>query len=179
MAIGGRWGVQIVGDAQRRLEQASRDCEKAIMQTVNEAAAVVQREAKENVRTKLNTTGTAKGVLRRSIKVVRDTSELSADIGTDVIYGRIHEFGGTIKPVKAKFLAIPVGNLKGSPRQHNLALATTLKGQYVLVDGAGEVQYILRKEVVIPERPYLRPALEDKRPVIKRKFNDLLRKLGL
>lgn len=56
-----------------------------------------------------------------------------ADVGTNIVYGAIHEFGGTIKPGAKGFLAWQSG------------------GKWVFT----------RKPVRIPKRPYLRPALDD------------------
>jgi len=101
------------------------------------------------------------GHLRQSLTHRVDGPGLYAEVGTNVKYAAIHEFGGVIKPKGHPFLAIPIGGRKGSPTQYkDLHLGTTLKGQYVLVDGMGEVQYLLRRQVVIPARPYLQPALE-------------------
>ncbi len=55
------------------------------------------------------------------------------NIGTNVIYGRIHEFGGRITPISAPYLRFK-----------------TLDGHWHSV-----------KEVNIPARPFLRPAIEN------------------
>jgi len=61
------------------------------------------------------------------------------DIGTNIIYARIHELGGTISAVTAKAL-------------HWIDAAT------------GE--HRVAKSVHIPARPYLRPALDENEPSI-------------
>lgn len=104
------------------------------------------------------------GTLTRSIHIeVLESGQFFCwvAIGTNLEYAVIHEFGGVIIPKNAKFLAIPVGNLVGSPRLHDLNVAQTRNGQYVLVDQSGQVQYLLRQQVVIPARPYLRPAWDE------------------
>jgi len=84
------------------------------------------------------------------------------EIGTDLEYGAIHEFGGTIRPKNAKYLAIPVGSYKDSPRKHpGLKLRKTRNGNLVLVSPSGQVQYVLKSSVEIPARPYLRPAIDE------------------
>lgn len=101
------------------------------------------------------------GHLRQSITHRVDGPGMYAEVGTNLKYARIHEFGGTIKPQGHPFLAIPIGTRKGSPTQYkDLHLATTLKGQYLLVDDLGTAQYLLRQQVKIPARPYLQPAME-------------------
>lgn len=55
-----------------------------------------------------------------------------ADVGSNLVYAAIHEYGGTILPKKGKYL---VFNIDG--------------------------QTIFAKKVVIPKRPYLAPALDN------------------
>lgn len=95
--------------------------------------------------------------------VVESTQERAVvEIGTNVEYAAIHEFGGTITAKKGKYLAIPVGTRRGSPSKHSdLRLRKTAGGNLVMVDGAGVVQYLLKTSVVIPARPWLRPAADE------------------
>lgn len=74
------------------------------------------------------------GHLRRSIKseVIKKPSSLIGKIFSNIIYARIHELGGVIRPKKGKCLKFQIG------------------GHWVMV-----------KKVKIPARPYLRPAIED------------------
>ena len=96
--------------------------------------------------------------------------------GSDVKYAAAHEYGATgsnaITPKKSKFLTIPVhpqlktaagvGRVPSARDIPGLTFAQTLKGQPLLVhEITGEVWYILRKRVEIPERPYMRPSLKD------------------
>lgn len=71
-------------------------------------------------------------------------------IGTNLKYGRIHEFGGTIKAKNSPFLVFRIGK-----------------------------QWISVKQVVIPDRPFLRPALADSKgaalSIIQRLANEALR----
>ena len=144
------FGIQIAGNAMKVLAKAAKDANKRVMATVKKAALRVQRGAKENVKTKLNTTGLSKGTLGRSIGIVARPARLEADIGPSVIYGRIHEFGGVIKPVKKKFLSF-----------------ISTQG-----DTAGERVFL--RSVTIPKRPYLQPALDAAKPAIERDFQALV-----
>ena len=122
------------------------------------------------------------GRLRSSIMAVVTTGPtdftltLSAGArqGANVRYAKIHEMGGTVRPIKAKYLAIPVGPAKtaagvaryASPRDApvELRFVQSLKGQPLLVEQRGKkgrviVWYVLRRSVTIPARPYLQPAL--------------------
>lgn len=93
----------------------------------------------------------------------QSATRAAVDIGTNLEYGAIHEFGGTIKPKTSRYLAIPVGERTGSPLKYSdLKVRKTGKGNLVLVDGSGGVQYVLKSSVEIPARPYLRPAIDEK-----------------
>lgn len=93
----------------------------------------------------------------------QSATRAAVDVGTNLDYGAIHEFGGTIKPKNAKYLAIPVGSYTGSPLKYSdLKVKKTGRGNLVLLDAGGRVQYVLKASVEIPARPYLRPALDEK-----------------
>lgn len=99
------------------------------------------------------------GYLRRSVtwRVEGDTAE----VGTNAVYGPIQEYGGEIKPKNANLLAIPIGNMKGSPRGHpDLFFVHTGGSRMYLMDKAGKPQYSLRPKVTIPARPYFGPAIK-------------------
>jgi len=136
-------GLGLAGDALKRMDKAARIAKQRVEAAVRKASMRVVRQAKINVRQVLNTTGKSKGRLSGSITVTDVPGEpLARAIGTDVIYARIHEYGGVITPVHADALAIPL-------------------------DGGG-VAFV--KSVTIPARPYLEPALEAVAPQIAQDF---------
>lgn len=71
-------------------------------------------------------------------------------IGSNLKYARIHELGGTIKAVNSPFLVFKIGK-----------------------------NWISKRSVVIPARPFLSPALKDSIPaarsIIQRMANEALR----
>lgn len=69
------------------------------------------------------------GTLAKSI-TYRLTSDKSVEVGTNVTYAAIHEFGGTIVPVNASALHFKIAD-----------------------------QWITTKKVTMPARPYLYPAI--------------------
>ncbi|MCL4528667.1 MAG: HK97 gp10 family phage protein [Chloroflexi bacterium] len=85
----------------------------------------------------------------------------SVDVGTNVEYAAIHEFGGTITAKKSKYLAIPVGTYTGSPRDHEDLKPRKSANGWVLLDASGAIQYVLKTSVQIPAQPYLRPAMDE------------------
>lgn len=142
---------------------------------------VVERWAKKNIRQ------------HHLIDTRNLTNSVTAEPeGTDVtigprnvVYAAIHEFGGTITAKKAQYLAIPVtGDAKaaGSPRSFPGTLHAQGFGGAVgtLVDEAGHVQYVLKKSVTLPAKPYLRPALVEHTDEINEAIAaDLRRSMGI
>jgi len=145
-------------------------------------AARLERFGKQNASSRLNVRS---GRLRASIsgsamKDTRGNIVLQLQAGgrdKDVSYARIHEDGGKrgdgiIRPRNAKFLTIPISDKlftgRGVQRYKSvrdvpdpLTFAQSLKGQPLLVHQiTGEVFYILKKQVKIPRRPYLKPAVD-------------------
>lgn len=157
----------VVGKAElitkfRRMGEAVRG--KTLANTLMSGLLVIGNAARGNVKSQgLIKTRT----LSRSIhEEITSTSAEWAEgqVGTNLEYAAIHEFGGVIKPKTAKHLAIPVGSYTGSPRTHSdLKVRKTTKGNLVMVDGGGKVQYVLKKSVEIPARPYMRPAFDEKK----------------
>lgn len=156
--------AKIVGleDFRAQLGRISQAPTGDALRTIVQAGAIIIRKAAAEKAPKKTRT------LARSIHLEvleSGATHCTIAIGTDVVYAAIHEFGGVILPKQARALAIPVGDLVGSPRMHTgmdaLRLARTRSGQAVLVDQMGWVQYILKDRVVIPARPYLRPAWDE------------------
>jgi phage gpG-like protein len=118
--------------------------------------------------------------LSRSLAQEREEvtpTQVTNVIGTNVEYGPIHEFGGTIRAKNGKYLAIPIGSLKGSPVGKGLHLRKTRGNTLLLVDSAGEAQYVLKQSVTIPARPYLRPAHDDNQAKAQEAIARVLKKL--
>lgn len=89
------------------------------------------------------------GILRASLMLQRSVtfsaSGSQVTIGTNRIYAGVHQFGATIKPVRAKALVFRMGGV--GPR-----------------GGAGIVRV---KSVTIPARPYLGFGPDDQRAVME------------
>ena len=135
--------MKLAGDAYRRMKRAAQVAEATIKGAVRKASSRVVRQAKINARQTLNTTGQSKGFLSRSITTSdvpgRGVRDFAQAVGPTAIYGRIHEFGGVIKPVKAERL------------------------MWRAPDGS----FRTAMSVTIPARPYLKPALETVQPQIE------------
>lgn len=126
------------------------------------------------------------GVLMNSIRATVSGGVLS--VFTDVAYAGLHQYGGTIRPVKARKLAIPVtreAKRAGSPRKMvGLRFATFPSGKGIAYtqQGTGNrasrtVHFVLVDEVTVPARPFLgfSPAFVER---LGRLFADELQRAG-
>ena len=79
-----------------------------------------------------------------------------------VPYARIHEYGGRILPKRRRFLTIPQEKAFIGRSALNFDLNFgRLGGKPYLFTKDGTAAYRLVRQVVIPERPYLRPAFAE------------------
>lgn len=97
-------------------------------------------------------------------------------------YAKIQEYGGTIVPKKAQWLAIPLdavktkgGVARGGPRDYqNTFFAKSKKGNLILFqkDSSGGIipLFVMKKEVTIPPRLGMRTLWNE----MKQERNDLL-----
>lgn len=115
------------------------------------------------------------GGLARAI-VVEKAGDLHFRVGTNLVYGKIHEFGGVVR-AKSGSLAVPVH--RDAKRYSEIGLGPRDMANLVFVKRPGkapilirenagrgkkqrgartEVMYVLLKSVRIPARPFLAPA---------------------
>lgn len=107
----------------------------------------IEAHAKINVeKTFKPGTGNLAGSIQTTVEKA-DADSVTVAVGPTVIYGRIQEFGGIIKPVFAKML-----HWVGEDGAHHQANAVT-----------------------IPARPYLRPAVDENVEKIMRAIGENLR----
>ena len=128
------------------------------------------------------------GRLTRSIKIVLFAYPAGNGVrgtwgSTDVNYALMQEIGGTIRPKRAKFLAVPISEeakRAGSPRNlPNLVYVQSVRGQPMLVnENTGRVHYLLKKSVTIPARPYLRPSADEIYPQLARNIRAAYQEAG-
>lgn len=107
--------------------------------------------------------------------------KLAVRIGTNVVYAAIQEFGGTIVPVDAGALTVPIHPL--AKKAASMGLGARSFPDLVLIERVGrppllvrikdkgrnkrfDIMYVLLPKVVIPAKPYLRPALTGNRSKI-------------
>jgi len=114
--------------------------------------------------------------LEKRLKKMDGKSVQVGFLGQDFInmIANVHEFGATIKPTKGKYLAIPIKKeAKGkSPRDfRNLTFIPGKNpdsGMLAIVTGKKVTPlFLLKKEVKIPERSFVRTSFDDKRNIKK------------
>lgn len=152
-----------LGHLVQRMKQAPTATIGAIGRGLNKGALVLLRESKRLVYAghEEHLEGDT-GHLRQSITYEVDEANYEANIGTNVIYAPAQEFGATITPKGHPYLAIPIGDMKGSPREHGDLFFLPTGDEGVLLDRAGNLQYSLKRSVTIPPRPWFGPAIDNK-----------------
>jgi phage gpG-like protein len=149
------------------------------MKKLEIAGAMIQAEAKSLVKVGKYPAGSGKvgGALRDSI-FLRMTED-SAQVGSNLVYAAMQEFGGVVNPVRVTKLTIPIAPEAVGRRAEDFeGLFVYVKketGQAFLARNEGgklKVYFVLVDKAEIPAAPYLRPALETKRKDIKRILNE-------
>lgn len=158
--------IKFKPEDKRRLEKFLKESPKKIYKSLrfslNDIGDRIEGQAKKNT-DEAHFGLFQEGHLRRSINK-RPVEGLSVTVGTNLVYARIHDQGGVIKPVKAKYLTIPLGNMKRAKKGAGLFFIKSKKGNKLLVRKKGkgiEPMFLLKDQVTIPKRPYLTNAFKD------------------
>lgn len=140
--------IEQFSEALKRMENAARG--KALLNSADAGARTIETYAKINIektfRQHKGESESLSGSILRDIVSQSDTL-VEIAVGPSVIYGRIQELGGTVKPVFKKWL------------------------HWVDEDG----QHHQAKEVTLPARPYLRPAVDENGDKIVKAISENLR----
>ena len=137
-------------EKKKKMQRIRKNFEPTMVKAVGQAAALVEGQAKRNV-TGGSPLHVRSGNLRRNIRsrVEKIRQSIIGRIGTNVKYAPVHEFGATIRPKVKDFLRFQVK-----------------PGQWVSV-----------KQVKIPKRPWLGPALRTSRKKVLVIYNTALGRL--
>ena len=131
-------GVALVEEVQQRFDRGV-DVWGVRWQALHPAYALIKR---------------GPGILRASQMLQRSITYQTAgnrvDVGSNRIYAAVHQFGATIKPVRAKALAFHLGGVSVGPRGGKKTGSVLVKA----------------KSVTIPARPYLGFGPNDQRAVM-------------
>jgi phage gpG-like protein len=150
----------------------------AMGQGLEQVGNAVQGYAQDNIRAQglIDT-----GALVNSVSVQKKNYH-EVWVFSNMIYAVIHEFGGTIVPVKAKFLAIPVGDAEknvGSPSNwpgelHFVPVLGPGSAGGYLMDAQGNLHYRLVRKVTIAAKPWMAPAVNEHLPEIQTLFETIV-----
>ena len=150
--------IEVVGNAITGLAKAAAEVQKQQEKALSRVAFEIQREAKKNVRQNFKAKPMLPGetggnALARSINVVK-SGVLHYEIGSNLIYARMKEYGGVILPKRKKFLSWwTTDALQGVS-----SWKYSKKGVNANIGAAAH--RVFAKRVVQKGRPYLMPAAQ-------------------
>ena len=157
----------------RTLQQAASRAVRVLRAELTATALDAERQGKELARARLRSrTGQLVRSIRGEVTEAGDLLELRLSAGRDrqLRYAAMQEYGGTIRPKRARWLTIPVGAAltpAGVPRYASAREAGQLR--FVPIDGArallvrdrrgrSDILYVLRKRSTIREKSFMRDA---------------------
>lgn len=183
MALQYRMKITGLAEFQRFLKQAPAKAQRAMQQAVLESTKDLSYAVKLFVRKQLGRHST--GALANSF--IPRVGRLYGEVGTNKVYARIHEVGGTIFPRVATFLTVPMSDAARRVRQTNTSLRSV--SYYVVRKIHGDLflfntltksyDFALVREVNIPKRPYIRPTMDYIRPRFNSRMRANLKAVGL
>lgn len=134
-----------------------------LLKAVQASARRIDKAAKLNLSNK--SLHVRSGTLRSSVRTEIDRARLEGTVGTNVVYAKIHEYGGTTKPHR-----IEPRNAKALRFATAMSIKTKKATRYAFV------QYVNHPGSRIPARPWLRPAYESERDAIINEFQQALQR---
>jgi phage gpG-like protein len=169
-----KFEIQNRAEFLNALSKLKSDLPSALKRGLEKAVARIAADARGNVDSSLSRNST--GNLRSAVEsgVMEEGGQLVGFVRVDekkAPYASAHEFGAVIRPRRARYLAVP---LPGTPRKPARAFPNTFvrmvneKLFLFQKEGSGlRALFVLMKEVRIPARPFLQPALEKNRSAIR------------
>jgi len=167
---------------ERLLERAGPEFARLLRREMEETGLRMEAAGKLNARNRMKTpTGNLSRSIGHEVRGSGATLETSLRAGGrlagrgDVVYARIQELGGVVRPTRAKWLAIPTDSVKtaagasryASPRDYPkpLRFVFLLFGLAALVedmpDGTMKARWWLKKKTTIRPKHYLRDAHQE------------------
>lgn len=161
--------IRMEGDRELRfdLERMAKLAPRTIEQVVRRSAILIDEKVKRNLNNQILQRRTSRLIRSIAIKYGGSRDRAHAEIGTNVIYAPVHEFGATITAKNAPYLWFKI----------QTASRIVGKGGKALKRPRGIFQYVRTKRVTIPARPFMKPAFEEALPLIDRIIDEELRKL--
>lgn len=180
--------------------EVSRGAKRSVPRITKQVAVLAQGPLRESIIATMKEGGRwAKGRLARSVTTeVLEESNPDAQSGTKVysfvtgsrlVYARIQDQGGIVRPKRGKYLAVPTRNI--GARMRSRWPRDWPKGELFLIPAVGpragkdpllarkvrnriKVLYVLKKQVTIPAKDYTGKALDKAEPMLARFVEDQL-----
>ena len=146
----------------------AKDLQRILKKTpkaLDGALGIALRRIGQEARSKaIQLAPTKSGDLVRSILMDPAYPRNRVTIGSNKVYARIQDMGGTITPKRGRYLTIPLGGTRGSIRGHSGGFFIKSKrGNLLYVKKAGsgiKPLFVLKRQVTLKGKPYLTRAFE-------------------
>ncbi len=179
--------IKVVGlkEAKARLGKMSKGIDEVLEREIEWALRTYQNEVKRLATGKL--IKVRSGRYRSSVKIdFQGGADPQGLVSTDIIYAATLEWGATITPKRAKWLAIPLkaaqtraGNSRGGPRSfRNTFFARSKAGNLILFGsptaGTKKVMplFVMKKKVKIKKRLIFATAQNNVDGKVEQHFNE-------
>jgi hypothetical protein len=155
-----------IQDLANDLGRVQADLPRMVRQALTATALEAEAEAKRNATTRLRVrTGRLRASIQSSVDGDDNRIRVTLQAGdAEVPYARAQEFGATITPRSARFLAIPVGPALTSAGVSRYASPRDVPGLHfqrgTLQDAQGNVWYVLKRSVTIRGTRFLGDAVD-------------------
>lgn len=169
----GKMTVKLEG-AVKKTENLKKSAGPAIKYQLTKFGGLAQKHVIRQVSGGILKTGTGK--LRRNIvfQVKLFGNRFSLEIGSrGVVYSRILEKGGVIRPKRKQWLTVPLPGVKGRASNYPDAFVIkSKKGNLLIVQKKGRTGlvplFVLKKSVKIPDFRWLSRSMKEKRGTLDR-----------
>jgi phage gpG-like protein len=189
--------IKITGDREIAIyiDGVAKGIKPALRKSVRDSLVLLTKAVKDKLNNQVLHVNS--GQLRRSIFFeMFSGEEIGGRVGTqmggtkdDKSYAAIHEFGGTIRPKKGKYLTIPFDGVKGRIEDYPWGFfLRSKKGNLIFAAPPGGGKhfrptahdrawadftplFLLKTSVNMPARPYMEPAFRENIPKIVDTFH--------
>lgn len=147
---------EVLSKWQAQIKQYPKKAESAIRTSLFKVGTDLKTKA--TIYSPKKTGNLAQSIVMKPMALNLITDQVA--VGTNKVYGRIQDLGGTIKPKNGSYLTIPIGNTKGRIRDYPDGFFIKSKSGkllYMQKQGKSGMKplFVLKKQVEIKGKPYL------------------------
>lgn len=176
--VGFKVTVEGAGKLTQLLAKSQERVHRGIVSSLRTAVALVTRDAKLAAP---HVSGRLRSSIRGRVEEGGPGRGGSGIVGTNSVYGRIQELGGTVKAVNTTYLTIPLdaaktatGRTRGGARSFpNTFVLKSRAGRLIIMQKIGRGMrplFLLVRQVRLQPNPYLKPALDRNRAAMRELF---------